>query len=294
MTPRSFFALRTPILLLAAAITAAGQVPTSAPATATTNEPRTFALRSLNESSAGADAVDIAVYRNALRLAPNDPGLYNNLGYAYARQQNYEEAVRMLERAISLNPKLAAAHYNLGIVYEHLGQLPLSLRATREAVATDPQHLQARVHLCELHLELGQSNEAVDCYENLLKAAPQDARSRSNYGSALRRARRLHDALVSLEQTIELFPASAEAYNQLGVVLFETRRYDKAIVTLKRALELATNLDEPRYNLALAELANRNKPAALEQYAFLKRNNSSLAQQLHAVIYRKQLLPADR
>src|SRR6188474_1401929 len=157
MTPRPFFALRAPLLLLAAAITAAAQVPSSAPATATTNsEPRTFALRSLSEGSEGAEAVDIAVYRNALRLAPNDAGLYNNLGYAYARQQNYEEAVRMLEQAISLNPKLAAAHYNLGIVYEHLGQLPLSLRATRNAVAADAQHLQARVHLCELHLELGQ------------------------------------------------------------------------------------------------------------------------------------------
>ena len=99
---------------------------------------------------------------------------------------------------------------------------------------------------------------------------------------------------MSLEKTIELFPASAEAYNQLGVVLFETRRYDKAIVALKRALELATSLDEPRYNLALAELANRNKPAALEQYAFLQRTNSPLAQQLHAVIYRKQLLPVER
>jgi len=89
MTPRPFFALRAPLLLLAAAITAAAQVPSSAPATATTNsEPRTFALRSLSEGSAGAEAVDIAVYRNALRLAPNDAGLYNNLGYAYARQQN--------------------------------------------------------------------------------------------------------------------------------------------------------------------------------------------------------------
>ena len=96
-----------------------------------------------------------------------------------------------------------------------------------------------------------------------------------------------------LEKTIELFPASAEAYNQLGVVLFETGRYDKALVVLKQALELAPNLDEPRFNLALAELANRNKPAALEHYAFLKRTNPALAEQLHRVIYRKQVLTVD-
>ena len=100
--------------------------------------------------------------------------------------------------------------------------------------------------------------------------------------------------MAILEETIELFPASSEAYNQLGVVFIETRRHDKAIVAFKRALELAPTLDEPRYNLAVAELANRNKPAALEHYAFLKRSNSPLAKQLHEVIYRKQVLAVDR
>jgi Flp pilus assembly protein TadD len=98
---------------------------------------------------------------------------------------------------------------------------------------------------------------------------------------------------VVLEKTIELFPASAEAYNQLGVVLFETRRYDKALVALKQAVELAPNLDEPRFNLALAELANRNKTAALEHYGVLKRSNAALAEQLHAVIYRNRVLTVE-
>src|SRR5688572_17021663 len=107
MTPQPFFALRAPLILLAAAITATAQVPSPAAATAATNsEPQTFALRSLNDGSVGDGTADIAVYRNALRLAPKDAGLYNNLGYAYARQQNYEEAVRMLEQAISLDPNL--------------------------------------------------------------------------------------------------------------------------------------------------------------------------------------------
>ena len=169
----------------------------------------------------------------------------------------------------------------------------MSLRATRQAVAADPKHLPARAHLCELHLALKQADEAVACYEVLLKSAPQDGRARSNYGAALRRAKRLDDALTNLEETIELFPASTEAYNQLGVVLIETKRYDKAIVAFKRALELAPNLDEPRYNLAVAELANRNRTAALEHYAFLQRSNSALANQLHQVIYRKQVLTVD-
>ena len=78
--------------------TAAAQVPKPTPdAGATTTESRAVALRSLNSSTAD-DIVDIDADRNALRLAPNDAGLYNNLGYAYARQQNYDAAVRMFEQ----------------------------------------------------------------------------------------------------------------------------------------------------------------------------------------------------
>jgi tetratricopeptide (TPR) repeat protein len=200
----------------------------------------------------------------------------------------------MLEQAISLEPNLAAAHYNLGIVYDHLGRLPEALRATRQAVASDTEHWQARAHLCELHLTLKQEKEAISCYEESVKSGPPDARALSNYGSALRRGKRLHDALVILERTVALFPAGAEAYSQVGVVLIETGRYDKAIVALKRALELAPNLDEPRYNLAVAELVTRNRRGALEQYAFLKRSNSVLAQQLYQMLYRKNVLMADQ
>ena len=66
MTPQPFFALSAPLILLAAAITAAAQVPNSAPAAETNSEPRTLALRSLNDSSAGGDTADIAAYRKAL------------------------------------------------------------------------------------------------------------------------------------------------------------------------------------------------------------------------------------
>src|SRR5687767_9856104 len=103
MSPRRLGLLLVSFVLVCTGM-ATAQVPSpAAPTGATNSEPRAFALRSLTDASTAADTADIAAYRAALRLAPNDAGLYNNLGYAYARQQNYEAAVSMLQQAISLD-----------------------------------------------------------------------------------------------------------------------------------------------------------------------------------------------
>src|SRR5687768_12862183 len=111
MSPR-----RPSLLLVAFMLSCTGmataQVPSSAPTTdATNSEPQPSAVESLNDGSSDADTAEIAAYRKALRLTPDDAGLYNNLGYAYARQQNCEAAVSMLQQAIKLDPNLAAAYY---------------------------------------------------------------------------------------------------------------------------------------------------------------------------------------
>jgi hypothetical protein len=59
---------------------------------------------------------------------------------------------------------------------------------------------------------------------------------------------------------------------------------------LRRAVELEPDYEVARYNLAVAQIALKNRAAALEQYAFLQHSNSDLAQQIYAMMFRKRLL----
>jgi tetratricopeptide (TPR) repeat protein len=68
--------------------------------------------------------------------------------------------------------------------------------------------------------------------------------------------------------------------------LFELHRYQESLVALSRALELDPTSEKVRYNLALAQIALKNKDAALAQYLFLKNTNSDLAERLYELIYR--------
>jgi Flp pilus assembly protein TadD len=96
---------------------------------------------------------------------------------------------------------------------------------------------------------------------------------------------RLKESLAVLEETIKLFPNYAPALNSLGVTLLELRRYREAKAAFTRALELSPETERVRYNLALSNIALKNKEAALQQYHWLKAANADLAQKLYQIIY---------
>lgn len=59
----------------------------------------------------------------ASALAPNDPGIHEQLGHLYLQKGDYEGAEQELKRACELDPKSSSLHFLLGQAYRHLGKL---------------------------------------------------------------------------------------------------------------------------------------------------------------------------
>ena len=194
--------------LLCAALTATAQVPSrqaqeSAPAR---EDAQALVHQGLRLADAGHHAGAVEAYNHALRLAPNDAAIYNNLGGSYARLKRYEEAFAALERAVALQPDFAVAHYNLGEVYGITGRDAAALAEYGRALTLDPKYNKAHVKMCQTYLALERDNEAVACYETLLKRAPQDAETRANYGYALFRTKQHKKAVATLEEAVHKSP----------------------------------------------------------------------------------------
>jgi Flp pilus assembly protein TadD len=60
----------------------------------------------------------------AVRIAPQDPRIHEQLGQLYAQQGNYAEAAKYLEAATRLDPERSNLHFLLGQAYRHLGREP--------------------------------------------------------------------------------------------------------------------------------------------------------------------------
>lgn len=224
-------------------------------------------------------------YRRALLFQPKDAGIYNNLGTAYAKQRNFTEALAALKQAITLNPKLALAHYNISIVYDHLKRHQQALAAVRRALEIEPDNVKAIHQSCQLNLLLDLNKEAVGCYKSLKLLNSLDGKSHSYYGLALMRTKKFKRAIPVLKEAVRLSPDRLSAYNLLGIALYEKKRYQDAVEILKRALRINPDNAEIRHNLAIVQLLNGNKPAALVHYKILRSSNPKLARKLYKSIY---------
>lgn len=285
---RSFYAaLLTFSFLLCVVLSAAAQ---TSNLQATNNKQeiqkaRNFINEAHNYNRQGLYSKAVDDYKKALLLFPNSAEIYNNLGTTYALQKQYDKAITAFSQAVRLNPELTSAELNLSVIYYNLNRPAESLAAARRAIRIDPQNINTRRQLCQLNLFLFKNEEAVSCYKNLQKDVPLKVLEKFYYGTALMKTNRLNKSLPLLKESAELLSGDAIVQNIYGAALFKKKNYKEAVTVLQHALDLTPNSAEIRYNLAQAQLANKDKNAAIKHYLILQRSNPAFAKKLYKSIY---------
>ncbi len=84
----------------------------------------------------------ISVFQGITEDAPERPEPYNNLGFLYALQGQYEKARSALEMAIRNQPTYALAHENLGDIYAKLAS-----KEYERAIQLDPNNAAMQAKL---------------------------------------------------------------------------------------------------------------------------------------------------
>ena len=87
---------------------------------------------------------EVARLRDAIRLKPEDGGLYSNYGRNLGYLGRHDEAIEACRQAIRLNPSDGGAHYNLGNSLAAKGRLRDALAAFREAQRVEPALSESR------------------------------------------------------------------------------------------------------------------------------------------------------
>jgi tetratricopeptide (TPR) repeat protein len=93
-------------------------------------------------------------YRQALKVSPEDAGLYYNIAMAYTEGRRYVEAFRHLERALSINPELwrtgEAVSCNIATVFRRYGKKDLALTYVKKSLELNPDYPKAKALLEEI------------------------------------------------------------------------------------------------------------------------------------------------
>ncbi|WP_181705861.1 tetratricopeptide repeat protein [Chthonobacter rhizosphaerae] len=102
-----------------------------------------------------------ADFKKALDLSPDQPLVLNYLGYSWVdRGMNYDEALRMIEKAVELEPTDGYIVDSLGWVYFKLGRFDEAVVQLERAVDLKPEDPVINDHLGDAYWQVGRKLEA--------------------------------------------------------------------------------------------------------------------------------------
>jgi tetratricopeptide (TPR) repeat protein len=197
--------------------------------------------RAIELHNAGDVLGAIESYNAALAINPDRADALSNLGAAYVKLGQYDDAVKQYELALKVDPASTAIRLNLALAYYKSARPNQAILQLKRVVSSDPQARSAYLLLADCYLQTGQDKEVAA----LLRPREQ------MFENDLAYAYLLGTALLHLDETVEgqkyvdrVFGAgeSAEARLLMGTAYLARQDYPAARTELERAVKLNPKL----------------------------------------------------
>jgi protein O-GlcNAc transferase len=173
-----------------------------------------------------------------------DPRNYNALqlcGVVAIQQEAYRDAVKLIRRALALRGNDAPVLTNLGIAYQKLGQVDEALESFDKAIVAKTDFASAHHNRANLLREAKRYPEARESYDRALTLQPDNPLIHANYATLLYDLHEAEDALQSLEKALALRPDYPTAHFRRGEILLELQKPKEALAAFDRALSLRSD-----------------------------------------------------
>ena len=203
-----------------------------------------------------------ALYREAVKLAPQSARAHLNLGIALQALGDEAGAVAGYEKALALEPANAYASYNFGKLRYERGAPAEAERLLRQALRAKADFAQARVMLACALDALGKP-EAAAAELDLLPAEQRDFGALFIHAGILRKLGRLDATAGALRRALSLEPASVDARSALFHVLDAQGDAAGAARELEAVLQQRPDWAEALYNYGVV-LKKLMRPAEAE------------------------------
>ena len=209
----------------------------------------------------------IAAFKKVSALTLASADAQNSIGLELIQLNALVEAQSCLDQAIKLAPDFPFPHSNMGLLKQQQKLFDEAERHFRQAIACQPDLPPAHANLAGVLNARKKYEEAEAASRKAIELASDLAAAWSNLGSALYGQGKHADAEAACRKAIELDPTLTEAWSNLGAALSNLRKHDAAEVAHRRALEFDPNAIEAWKNLGTALAESRQYKAAANAYA---------------------------
>ena len=237
------------------------------------------------------------LYQTVLRSHPDHFDALCRLGILQLQLTRFDDAKRLLRRAVKIDKKSADAEHALACALVGLGHADEAIDHYRIAIALRPDFPEAHNNLGYAFQVVGRYDEMIEHYQRALAIRPQYAEARNNVGNGLHVLGRSEEALTHYQAAIAIRPDYAEAYWNMGNALRALGRLEQAVLQYRTALELRPNFAEAHHGLgsalhqlgehehAVAEFAKalKTRPAYLDAHIDLGNTLRSMGRLAEAI-----------
>lgn len=184
----------------------------------------------------------VEILRRALVIDPNSPEAYNQLGAVYSMLGRHDESIAARSRYVALLPQESNAHDSLGLSHQGAGQYAAAIRDYERALQLDPNFEIARVHLSNVYAQTGRYRKAVEELERFVAGASSET-ARGRGLEALSFLHRARGDLEAAEREGRKAAAIAGHYwKGVRLALIEQGRLDEAA-----AFRSGPDMNDKRY-----------------------------------------------
>lgn len=186
-----------------------------------------------------------------------DAALYFNWGDALIEVDREKEAVQVLQRGIAKYPQDGDLYAELGWAYARLKQSSKAIQALETALKYSPQPF-AYLLLGLVHQELGQHDKAIPPVKKFLDAQSDSVFGRLTLARCYLNAKQPSAAQSELERVLKLDSKNQAAHYLLSAVHQRAKRYGDAAKWANKLIQLAPQNALGPYALGMA-LYEQNK-----------------------------------
>jgi tetratricopeptide (TPR) repeat protein/S1-C subfamily serine protease len=203
----------------------------------------------------------LTVINQAISLVPNNPNHYNEKWSVLSELKRYDEGLAAITQAITLAPR-ALWYLNRGILYHNQQKYNLALADYTKAIELNPNYAKAYNNRGTLYDDQQKYELALADYNQAIELNRNNAQAYYNRGNLYYELQKYDLALSDYNKAIDINPNFANAYNNRGNLYDDLQKYDLALSDYNQALQL--NPNDPMaylnrgllyYNLQKYELA---------------------------------------
>ena len=185
----------------------------------------------------------IELLENRIRLfedigMPNDPKLLYSKAMVYIEKRKFNEALKLLERAVELDKGYKSAYWQIGWVQYKLKNYEESQKAYGEAIKLEPKDSSAYNNTGASLRAAGKNEEALNYFNKAIEISPENSQYYRNKAAVLDCLRRYEEALQSINKAIDIDPSSSGFYLYKGRILSKMDKAEDSMKSYEKAGEI--------------------------------------------------------